>query len=68
MMKVIAIICSLTTNVCREETVTNSDLSDITMNKCEIGMPALADWMSRYPTYRLQSWKCVVSDNHRNAA
>jgi hypothetical protein len=67
MVKVIAIICSIASGLCHEETVTTSDMSGVGMQACQIGQPALVDWMKSRPQYRLAGWKCQIG-NRGNAA
>ena len=63
MIKVSAVLCSLINPLsCHEETVTDSNFSDVTMQSCMMGMPQLAKWMEDKPMYRLASWKCQLGD------
>lgn len=62
-IKVIAVICSMvTTEDCRRVTVTTTDLSGIRTQGCQVGMPQLAEFMSRYPAYRFARWICEPMD------
>jgi hypothetical protein len=62
-IKVIAVLCSLTSPTnCREQTVTTSDLADVSMQSCLMGAPQLADWMKQHPTERLAGWRCVIGN------
>jgi hypothetical protein len=67
MIKIIAVICSLASGECREETVTTSDMSGVTLQGCLMGAPQLADWMQHKPGYRLVKWKCQIG-NRGNVA
>ena len=54
---------------CVEEIVTNSDLSNITLQSCMIqGQIGIASWMSEHPTYHtswtLQRYKCAPGHYH----
>ena len=61
MIKVIAVLCSVTTPAdCNELTVTSSDFADISMQSCLIGTPQLAEWMKQHPAERLAAWLCVI--------
>jgi hypothetical protein len=60
LISIIAILCSLTSGDCREQTVTNSDFADISMTSCLMGAPQLAEWMKGHPGQRLAGWKCVI--------
>lgn len=62
MIKIIAVICLLNSDVCREETVTTSDMSGVTLQGCLMGAPQLAEWMKEKPGYRLAKWKCQMGD------
>ena len=62
MMKIIAVLCSLSQpSDCHDETVAVASSTGPVL-ACMIGMPALAEWMKGYPDYRLESWKCVVAE------
>lgn len=67
MIKVIAVLCSLVSGECHEETVTTSDMSGVTLQSCQMGMPQLAEFMKDKPQYRLSKWKCQIG-NRGNAA
>ena len=60
MIKIIAVICSLSTGDCREQIVTTSDVADLSMSSCMVGAPQLAEWMKQFPGYRLEKWRCVI--------
>ena len=61
MITIIAVLCSLAApGNCRERTVTNSELAEISMQSCMMGAPQLADWMKQYPAERLAGWSCVL--------
>ncbi len=61
MIKVIAVLCSLASpDNCHEQTVTTSDVADVSMQSCMIGMPQLAEWMKQHPAERLAAWRCVI--------
>jgi hypothetical protein len=62
MITVIAVICSLASGQCHNETVTNTDLSNVSLQGCLMGAPQLADWMKQWPGYRLASWKCQIGN------
>ena len=60
MIKVVAVLCSLSSPVsCHDQTVTTSDFADVSMRSCLIGAPQLADWMKQHPAERLASWRCA---------
>lgn len=68
MIQIIAVLCSLSAPAdCHEQTVTNSDLADLTVTSCLMGAPQLADWMKQYPGQRLAGWKCVIGKPARGA-
>ncbi len=61
MIKIIAVLCSLASpDNCHEQTVTTSDVADVSMQSCMIGMPQLAEWMKQHPAERLAAWRCVI--------
>ena len=61
MIKIIAVLCSLSSPVnCYEQIVTTSDFADTSMQSCLIGVPQLADWMQQHPAERLAAWRCVI--------
>jgi hypothetical protein len=67
-IKIIAVLCSLSSPAnCHEQTVTTSDLADVSMQSCLMGAPQLAEWMRQHPTERLAAWRCVIGrqDNRR---
>jgi len=58
---IVAVLCSLALpGNCHEQTVTNSDFSDVSIQSCMMGAPQLADWMKQYPAERLAGWRCVI--------
>jgi hypothetical protein len=60
-IKIIAVLCSLSAPAnCHEQTVTTSDLADISMQSCLVGVPQLAEWMKQHPAERLSAWRCVI--------
>jgi hypothetical protein len=60
MIQIIAVLCSLSSADCKEKTVTTSELADVTMTSCLMGMPQLAEWMKQFPNQRLAKWRCVI--------
>ena len=61
MIKIIAVLCSLSSPVnCREQIVTTSDFADVSMQSCLMGAPQLAEWMKQHPAERLAAWRCVI--------
>lgn len=59
----VALLCSAS-GLCVEEIVTDSSLSDITWQECQIhGQMGIADWMAHDPRYHahwhVESYKCV---------
>ena len=59
----VAILCN-TSSLCVEEIVTDSSLSDITWQECQIhGQIGIMNWMASDPRYRVnwtvESYKCV---------
>jgi hypothetical protein len=68
-IKLIAVICSLSSPAnCHEQTVTTSDLADISMQSCLVGAPQLAKWMKPHPAERLTAWRCMIGDQDRRGA
>jgi hypothetical protein len=60
-IKIIAVLCSLSSPAsCHEQTVTTSDVADVSMQSCLMGAPQLAEWMRQYPAERLAGWRCVI--------
>jgi hypothetical protein len=58
---IIAVLCSLSSPAnCHEQTVTTSDLADVSVQSCLMGAPQLADWMKQHPAERLAAWRCVI--------
>ena len=54
MIKIIAVLCSLSSPAsCHEQIVTTSDFADISMQSCLMGVPQLADWMQQHLAERL---------------
>lgn len=60
MIRIIAVLCSLSSGECHEQIVTTSDFADISMQSCLMGAPQLADWMKNHPAERLAAWRCVI--------
>ncbi|WP_426418909.1 hypothetical protein [Bradyrhizobium genosp. A] len=61
MIRIIAVLCSLSSPAdCHEQTVTSSDLADVSMQSCLIGAPQFAEWMKQHPAERLAAWRCVL--------
>ena len=61
MIKIIAVLCSLSSPInCHEQIVTTSDFADISMQSCPMGAPQLADWTQQHPAERLAAWRCVI--------
>lgn len=61
MIKIIAVLCSLASPAdCHEQTVTTSDVAEVSMQSCMMGMPQLAEWMKQHPAERLAGWRCVI--------
>ena len=60
MIKVIAVLCSLSSPICHEHVVTTSDLADVTVQSCLMGAPQLVNWMKQHPAERLAVWRCVT--------
>ncbi|MCA1526620.1 MULTISPECIES: hypothetical protein [Bradyrhizobium] len=66
MIKIIAVLCSLTTpSNCHEQIVTTSDFAQISVQACLMGAPQLAEWMNQHPAERLAAWRCVIGDQGR---
>ena len=69
MIKIIAVLCSLSTpGNCHEQVVTTSDFAEVSMQSCMMGAPQLAEWMKQYPTERLAAWRCVIGQQGRRGA
>jgi hypothetical protein len=61
MIKVVAVLCSLSSPVnCHELTVTSSDFAEVSMQSCLMGASQLAEWMKQHPAERLAAWRCVI--------
>jgi len=61
MIKIVAVLCSLSSPAdCHEQIVTTSDLADVSMQSCLIGIPQLAEWMKQHPAEHLTAWRCVI--------
>ena len=61
MIKIIAVLCSLSSPAtCHEQIVTTSDFADVSMQSCLMGAPQLAEWMKQHPAERLAGWKCRI--------
>jgi hypothetical protein len=68
-IKIIAVLCSLSSPAtCYEQTVTSSDLADVSLQSCLMGAPQLADWMKDHPAERLAAWRCVIGKQDRKEA
>ena len=62
-IKIIAVLCRIAMpGDCHDRTVTTSDIAEVTLQSCMMGMPALAEWMKGYPQYRLARWKCQIGN------
>ena len=63
-VKVIATLCAIASpDTCRDQIVTTSDYSDVSMKACQVGMPQLADFMRAFPQYdELRGWRCEHGD------
>jgi hypothetical protein len=60
-IKIIAVLCSLSSPAnCHEQTVTTSDIAEVSMQSCLVGAPQLAEWMKQHPAERLTAWRCVI--------
>ena len=69
MIKIIAVLCSLSTPAdCREQIVTTSDFADVSVQSCRMGAPQLAEWMKEHPAERLAAWRCVIGKRDARAA
>jgi hypothetical protein len=63
-IRIIAVLCSLSSPAnCHEQTVTTSELADLTMQSCLMGAPQLAAWMLQHPAERLAGWRCMIGDH-----
>jgi hypothetical protein len=52
-IKIVAVLCSLSSPAdCREQMVTTSDFTDVSMQSCLMGAP--------HPAERLAAWRCVL--------
>jgi hypothetical protein len=68
-IKIIAVLCSLSSPAnCHEQTVTTSDLAEVSMQSCLIGAPQLAEWMKQHPAERLAAWRCVIGKQDGSGA
>ena len=68
MIKIIAVLCSLSSpDSCHDQTVTTSELADISVQSCLMGAPQLAEWMKQHPAERLAGWRCQVGKEGRGA-
>lgn len=65
MIKVIAVLCSLSSGDCHEQVVTTSDFADVSLQSCLMGAPQLAEWMKNHPAERLAAWRCVIGKPSR---
>jgi hypothetical protein len=62
-IKIIAVLCSLSSPTnCHEQTVTNSDFAEVSMQACLMGAPQLAEWMKQHPAERLAAWRCIIGE------
>jgi hypothetical protein len=62
-IRIIAVLCSLSSPTdCHEQTVTTSELAEVTMQSCLMGAPQLAAWMTQYPAERLAGWRCMIGN------
>ena len=69
MIRIIAVLCSLSAPAnFHEQTVTTSDVADVSMQSCLMGAPQLADWMKQHPVERLAAWRCVIGRQDRRGA
>ena len=69
MIKIIAVLCSLSTPAdCREQIVTTLDFADVSVQSCLMGAPQLAEWMKEHPAERLAAWRCVIGKRDARAA
>ncbi|MGY8668399.1 hypothetical protein Q3C01_39350 [Bradyrhizobium sp. UFLA05-109] len=69
MIKIIAVLCSLSSPVsCHELTVTTSDSADVSVQSCLMGAPQLAEWMNEHPTERLAAWRYVMGRTNGRGA
>lgn len=69
MIKIFAVLCSpVTPTNFHEQTVTTSDLSDISMQSCLEGVPQLAEWMKQQPAERLTRWRVMIGNQGRGGA
>ena len=69
MIEIIAVICSLLSPAnCYEQTVTTSDVGDVSMQSCLTGAPQLAEWMKQHPAERLAAWRCVIGKHDGRGA
>jgi hypothetical protein len=60
-IKIIAVLCSLSPPAnCHEQTVTTSDIADVSMQSFLMGAPQLAEWMKQHPAERLAAWRCAI--------
>jgi hypothetical protein len=69
MIKIVAVLCSLSSPVnCHEQIVTTSEFADVSMQSCLVGAPQLAEWMKQHPAERLAAWRCVIGKQERRGA
>jgi hypothetical protein len=60
MIKIIAVLCSLSApSDCHETVVTSDEVQGLTMFDCS-NVAALAKWMEGRPGQRLAGWKCQL--------
>lgn len=67
MIKIVAVLCLLSTGVCKEQTVTSSDFQpDLTMFDC-YNQAKLAQWAASFPQYRVAQVRCEIGRVKRGA-
>lgn len=69
-IKILATICSLVSpSSCHEVIVTNSDVADISIASCSVGVPQLAEWITKeHPGFRLGGWRCEIGGREKRGA
>ena len=68
MIKIIAILCSLASpDNCREEVVTTSNFTHISLTSCMMGAPQFADRMKEHPADRLAGWRCAMGAEQKGS-
>jgi hypothetical protein len=69
MVKILATICSVATGQCHEEAITNSQVEIIGIAGCAVGIPAVADWLTRNrPGFSLHAWRCEIGAREKRGA